>query len=80
MKQKTKLTIAIVLGTILFFTPSIHAHRYMENLGRGVVAINQGSGNVYVGWRMLGTDPNNIAFNLYRSSGGTAVRLKLMNP
>jgi rhamnogalacturonan endolyase len=42
----------------------------MERLGRGVVAVNQGSGNVYVGWRMLGTDPNDIAFNLYCSTGG----------
>jgi len=50
--------------------------RYMENLGRGVIAINQGNGNVYVGWRMLGTDPNEIAFNLYRSTdGGAAVKL-----
>ncbi len=76
LKQKTTVAIAIVVGMILFFTPSIQAKRYMERLGRGVVAINQGSGKVYVGWRMLGTDPNDIAFNLYRStSGGTAVKL-----
>jgi len=48
----------------------------MEKLDRGVVAINQGSGKVYVGWRMLGTDPNNIAFNLYRKTGNKqAVKL-----
>ncbi|MFD2569176.1 rhamnogalacturonan lyase [Spirosoma soli] len=48
----------------------------MENLGRGVVAINQGEGKVYVGWRLLGTDPDNIAFNLYRTSGnGKPVKL-----
>jgi rhamnogalacturonan endolyase len=48
----------------------------MEDLGRGVIAINQGSGNVYVGWRMLGTEPTDITFNLYRSTGGgTAVKL-----
>ncbi|MBN2592214.1 MAG: hypothetical protein JXA81_01815 [Sedimentisphaerales bacterium] len=48
----------------------------METLGRGVVAINQGDGQVYVGWRMLGTDPNDIAFNLYRATGvGPAVKL-----
>jgi rhamnogalacturonan endolyase len=76
MKQKTKPTIAIMLGTILLFTGPIRAQRYMENLSRGMVAINQGSGKVYVGWRMLGTDPNDVAFNLYRSTGGgTAVRL-----
>lgn len=75
MEQKTKPTVAIVLGTILFSTGSIHAQRYMEKLGRGVVAIRTGSSQVYVGWRMLGTDPNDIAFNLYRSTGGgTAVK------
>lgn len=42
----------------------------MENLGRGVVAMRTSDSQVYVGWRMLGTDPANIAFNLYRSSGG----------
>ena len=48
----------------------------MEKLDRGLVAINQGSGTVYVGWRMLGTDPDDIAFNLYRSSDGRiAVKL-----
>ena len=49
-----------------------HAQRQMENLGRGVVAINQGGGKVYVGWRLLGTDADELAFNLYRSTGGGA--------
>src|SRR5262245_2747749 len=43
--------------------------RHMENLGRGVVAIHQGDGKVFVGWRLLGTDPDDVAFNLYRSTG-----------
>jgi len=48
--------------------------RRMEKLGRGVVAVKQGDGKVFVGWRMLGTDPDDIAFNLYRAtSGGGAV-------
>jgi rhamnogalacturonan endolyase len=46
--------------------------RQMEGLDRGVVAINQGGGNVYVGWRLLATDPDDITFNLYRSTGGGA--------
>ncbi len=50
--------------------------RYMERLDRGIVAVNQGSGKVYVGWRLLGTDPSSIAFNLYRrTSDGSAVKL-----
>ncbi len=76
MKQKTKPTIAVMLGTILVFTGPIHAQRrYMERLGRGVVAVRASSSQAYVGWRMLGTDSNDIAFNLYRSTGGTAVKL-----
>ncbi|HEX2925815.1 MAG TPA: dockerin type I domain-containing protein [Ruminiclostridium sp.] len=50
--------------------------RQMERLDRGIVAVNQGNGKVYVGWRLLGTDPESIAFNLYRkTAGGNAVKL-----
>ena len=41
----------------------------MENLGRGVVAVNEGEGKVFVGWRLLGTDPEGTAFNVYRATG-----------
>lgn len=43
--------------------------RHMEKLGRGVVALCQGEGKVTVSWRLLGTDPDEIAFNLYRAAG-----------
>jgi len=46
--------------------------RQMENLGRGVVALNQGEGKVYVSWRLLGTDPDDISFNVYRQIADTA--------
>ena len=71
-----KTMTALTITAILFFTGSVQAQRQMEKLGRGMVAINQGGGKVYVGWRMLGTDPDNIAFNLYRTTGGgQAVKL-----
>jgi rhamnogalacturonan endolyase len=41
----------------------------MEKLGRGVVAIHQGGDSVFVGWRILGTDPAGITFNIYRKTG-----------
>jgi rhamnogalacturonan endolyase len=50
----------------------LRAQRQMEYLGRGVVAINQGDGKVFVSWRMLGTDPDGIAFNVYHKSGSAA--------
>ncbi len=68
MRSGTKINVAIMVGTIFLFAATASAQRQMEKLGRGVVAINQGDGEVYVGWRMLGTDPNNIAFNVYRNS------------
>jgi rhamnogalacturonan endolyase len=39
----------------------------MEYLTRGVVAVRRDDGQVYVGWRLLGTDPDAVTFNLYRS-------------
>jgi uncharacterized protein YjdB len=40
-------------------------YRHMEKLNRAPVAVKTESG-VYIGWRLLGTDSPNTAFNLYR--------------
>lgn len=45
------------------------AQRQMENLDRAVTAVRCPGDSVYVGWRLLGTEPDDIAFNLYRRSG-----------
>src|SRR5512133_83044 len=56
--------------------PALPAQRLMENLGRGTIAMRSTETQVYVGWRLLGTDPAGIAFNLYRSTAGKpAVKL-----
>lgn len=34
--------------------------RQMEALGRGVVAVRRGEGQVFVGWRLLATDPDGV--------------------
>src|SRR5438093_889203 len=58
------------------FLSDAQAQRQMENLGRGVVAMHSTSTQAYVSWRLLGTDPTGIAFNVYRSaSGGVATKL-----
>ena len=44
----------------------------MERLNRGLVAVSQGRNRVFVSWRLLGTDPDGVAFNLYRIVGGAA--------
>lgn len=44
----------------------------VENLGRGVIALRTSETSVYVGWRLLGTDPQDVAFNVYRATGAEA--------
>jgi rhamnogalacturonan endolyase len=52
----------------------------MENLGRGVVAVRSTTTEVFISWRVLGTDPPDTAFNLYRSTGGGAPTLLNATP
>lgn len=48
----------------------------MENLNRGIIAINQGGGKVFVSWRLLGTEAPDTKFNLYKTTGNTkAIKL-----
>src|SRR5215218_3412017 len=67
---RTSLAGLSVAAILLLARSWARAERQMEYLTRGVVAINQGEGKVYVGWRLLGTDPGVISFNVYRSAGG----------
>jgi rhamnogalacturonan endolyase len=64
--------LALITFFTLVYALSGKAQRQMEYLNRGMVAVHQGNDSVYVGWRMLGTEPENIAFNLYRSTGNNA--------
>ncbi|WEK20162.1 MAG: rhamnogalacturonan lyase [Candidatus Pedobacter colombiensis] len=74
-EQMHRKCVILVILTI-FLQGSIHAQRQMEKLGRGVIAVRQAADSVYVGWRMLGTDPDEISFNLYRKTGNAeAIKL-----
>lgn len=65
----------LVLAAILLAIPLIQppeptyaaSARQMESLNRGVVAVKVSNG-VFVSWRLFGTEPANIAFNLYRGN------------
>jgi hypothetical protein len=48
--------------------------KQMEDLDRGLVSVRSGSGNL-VSWRLLGTDPDGVAFNVYRGSTRVATGL-----
>ena len=66
----------IFLTTLLLFTTLCQAQRQMEYLNRGIVAMPDGKGNIFVSWRLFATDSNNIVFNVYRSvNDAKAVKL-----
>ncbi|MBC8054853.1 MAG: T9SS type A sorting domain-containing protein [Sphingobacteriaceae bacterium] len=46
--------------------PVVSTPKQMELLNRGLVAVRLNSTQVYLSWRMFGTDPSGIAFNVYR--------------
>ena len=54
---------------------SARAQPIMESLGRGIVVVRTGEASAYVGWRLLGTDPSGVAFNLYRTAAGHSTKL-----
>ncbi len=41
--------------------------KQVERLDRGLVAIRATTTRVFISWRLFATDPDNIAFNVYRS-------------
>lgn len=52
------------------------SQKIMEKLDRALMGIPCGDGVVYIGWRFLGSDPADIAFNLYRAADeGDPVKL-----
>ncbi|MFH6965164.1 rhamnogalacturonan lyase [Flavobacterium plurextorum] len=58
----------IILLIVLLLSVSIFSQRQMENLDRGIIAIKD-KGHFFISWRVLGTDSDDLAFNLYRKSG-----------
>ncbi|MHC4242245.1 MAG: rhamnogalacturonan endolyase family protein, partial [Planctomycetota bacterium] len=69
-----RIRISIIL--LLALGSAAPAQRQMENLTRGIVAVKQADGGVYIGWRLFGTDPETVTFNLYRITGsGESVKV-----
>lgn len=59
----------------MLMTVSVFAQRQMEHLDRGVVAVRQEDSHVFVGWRMLGQDSEDVAFNVYCNTNGVSRKL-----
>ena len=69
--MKNSFLFLLLLPLLLAAVPAASLPpRQMETLGRGVIAIKSEPGKIFVSWRVLGTDPVGLAFNLYRSADG----------
>jgi rhamnogalacturonan endolyase len=66
-------TILLFFSAFIFGT--VHAQRLMEDLGRGVVAVRSKEAKVFISWRLLGTEPQDLSFNLYRTVKGKSTKL-----
>ncbi|UCC98159.1 MAG: hypothetical protein JSW66_20225, partial [Phycisphaerales bacterium] len=50
--------------------PIVAPAQVQEKIDRGLVALTLEEGTVYVGWRLLASDPEDVAFNVYRKDVG----------
>lgn len=64
MKQKH---LFFFLLLFLFSALNVSAQRVMEQLNRGLVAVRVSTTQTFLSWRVLGGDPDDVAFNLYRN-------------
>ncbi|MGG4481416.1 hypothetical protein [Paenibacillus illinoisensis] len=51
------------------------APRLVEDLGRGLTAVYLGDNKVYLSWRLLGTEPQQVTFDIYRRTGSEEIKL-----
>ncbi|MBK8806950.1 MAG: pseudouridine synthase [Bacteroidales bacterium] len=67
--MKNYIQTKAVLFTVLLLIASIQifGQRQMEYLDRGLVAVKVTNG-VFLSWRVLGNDPKDMAFNIYRGT------------
>lgn len=74
LSVKTKFLVNLFFCTII--SASLFAQRQMEYLDRGMIAMQSEEQSVYIGWRILATDANDLEFSLYRKDAGkTPVKL-----
>ncbi len=56
------------VNTLILPDAVVTTAKQMEFLNRGVVALRKSATEVFVSWRLLGNDPSDIAFNIYRDN------------
>ena len=66
MKLRAWMPGALALAFLALPLGAKEKLRYMEKLDRGLVAVQQSDGKVFLSWRLLASDPDGVAFNVYR--------------
>ena len=74
--MNNRLTLLTVFAVL--FTVVVQAQEQMERLSRGVVAIKNGN-NTFVSWRVLGTDSEDVTFDLLRDGKVVKSNLAVSN-
>ncbi len=64
-----------VLSLFLVLAGALSGQRVMEYLNRGVNAVPDKEGNIFISWRLLASDEDDIAFNVYRSINNTTEKI-----
>lgn len=67
-RKRSTVYLVFSFFALLLACEGAFGQRQMEKLNRGVVAVRTNAGHVYVGWRLLATDPADIAFNVYQGT------------
>jgi rhamnogalacturonan endolyase len=64
---------------IALVADSAVGQRQMERLDRGTVAVRRPEGGAFVSWRLLGNEPEDVAFNVYRQVGDNEDAVERVN-
>ncbi|TKB96793.1 rhamnogalacturonan lyase family protein [Pedobacter cryophilus] len=74
MNKKIPVSVKAFLILVLFLFPNLNyaqdavvsTPKQVERLDRGLVAVRATTNKVFISWRLFGTDPSEITFNLYK--------------
>jgi len=62
--------VGLMVFALCVICSSLSSAQVQERLDRGIVALNLDEGDIYVGWRLLKSDPEDVAFDVYRENIG----------
>ncbi|WP_221774655.1 Ig-like domain-containing protein [Pelagicoccus albus] len=72
------MALSLLFSVLIFAHTTRSAPHQLELLDRGLVALKANENQVYLSWRLLASDSEGTAFNVYRSAdGGPAVKLTM---